>query len=46
MFGVEVGMWGWCCVCVKSASNVVRVSLERCPDGGVQDFSGGEYRFV
>jgi hypothetical protein len=31
---------------VKSASNVVRGRVGRCPDGGVQMFSGGEYRFA
>ena len=33
-------------MCVRSGSSVVRGSIGRCLDGGVQVFGRGEYNFV
>jgi hypothetical protein len=42
VLGGGFGMWEGCSVCVGSTNSVVRGSVGRCPDGGVQVSSGGE----
>ena len=40
-----IGIWGVLCMCVRSTNSMVRGSVGRCKDGGLQVPSRGGYRF-